>query len=67
MNLRYYRCFLLLYDILILDQEPLMKISDYTNKCFVIQDLKNFKLDQHTYKLFKDITLEKSKQMEAKK
>lgn len=49
MNLRYYRCFLLLYDILILDQEPLMKISDYTNKCFVIQDLKNFKLDQHTY------------------
>lgn len=49
---------------MILDIEPFAKISEYDNKCFIYDWIKNFDYTEHPYKLFREITFSKKKKAE---
>ena len=59
--MRYYRCFVDLYNIFFVDVSPLLRISTYFNKCFVEQDLRDFNVDSQSYNIFKDISISDEK------
>lgn len=54
-HLRLHRCLLMLYYNVILDVEPMLKISEYDNKCFLIEDLIEFEAEDKSYHMFKEI------------
>ncbi|EGR30317.1 hypothetical protein IMG5_135140 [Ichthyophthirius multifiliis] len=58
-NILYYKAFLNIYQSLVLDCQPLIKISEYSNYCFLSQDLRKFNFQNDpTYKLFREIVVE---------
>ena len=61
-HLRYYRCFVDLYDTFFIDLEPLTRVSQYTNKCFVKEDIKDYNIEnKKSFWMYKDIILKKDK------
>ena len=56
-HLRYYRCILNLYEVIIMDIEPLLHISQFDFKCLIKNEIITFDpLNDKTYKLIREIT-----------
>ena len=66
-HLRYYKCFLNLYYSVILDIEPLLKISEYENKCFLIEDVIKFFPFSKSFNMFKEICFSSSMYLQRAK
>ncbi|EGR33284.1 hypothetical protein IMG5_057070 [Ichthyophthirius multifiliis] len=56
-HLRYYNCFLGLYQQFLIDVEPLMRISENLNSCLIREDLKSFTITDRSFKLFQKYTI----------
>ena len=58
-KLLYYTCFVNLYNTIILDVIPLIKISTFSNHTFILDDIRNFNIEGKSYQIFKDLIIER--------
>lgn len=60
-NFNYYQCFLALYKEMMLDCDPLLRISESKVNNMVRKEIKKFKLSDHSYKIFHDFVLSENR------
>lgn len=52
--MRYEKCLINLYSCILLDMDPLVSITNFTNRCYLLEDIKTFDVNSESGVIFFD-------------